>query len=374
VTYAPFLDWMKAAGITLIVYGHVTGAWPLVALPPIYSKQLGVALFLFALGYVLAGERRDPWQVVVRRLRPLYAWGLGLAVVLSVVEYAARGRILKSNYAPFLGGANLLILDGLPANPTTWYVGAYLHALLLWALLFHRVRVTLPVLALAVAAEVVVRAVLWDTAGGFLAYMALTNWAGALLLGAWYGQRGPAARPAGTLAAAMVVLVAVVATTELARGAVRPEFPFMEPAAPGWGGRLLVSAGVSVLYGGVTWLVFAATRPLEAPAAVRFLARNTLLVFLAHMPLYYLLQPVLRQAVPEPNLRAALMLLVCLPGLAALSDLLRAHERPRWRPAPRGHTPRRTPAAGSPGSPGSRPGRWSTGRPFARWPASRRTG
>src|SRR3954454_22974175 len=50
----PFVDWMKALGMTVIVYGHVTRAVPLTA--PIYPKQLGVAFFLFASGFTLARE------------------------------------------------------------------------------------------------------------------------------------------------------------------------------------------------------------------------------------------------------------------------------------------------------------------------------
>ena len=39
----PFVDWMKAAGMSLIVYGHVAHATTVPLTPPIYLKQFGVA-------------------------------------------------------------------------------------------------------------------------------------------------------------------------------------------------------------------------------------------------------------------------------------------------------------------------------------------
>ena len=39
----PFVDWMKAVGMSLIVYGHVAHATTVPLTPPIYLKQFGVA-------------------------------------------------------------------------------------------------------------------------------------------------------------------------------------------------------------------------------------------------------------------------------------------------------------------------------------------
>ena len=44
--YQPSIDWLKAIGLTLIVLGHFADAAMLTLLPPIYPKQIGVALFL----------------------------------------------------------------------------------------------------------------------------------------------------------------------------------------------------------------------------------------------------------------------------------------------------------------------------------------
>ena len=64
-------------------------------------------------------------------------------------------------------------------------------------------------------------------------------------------------------------------------------FPFMRlQGIEGLGGALVVSLMVSVIYVGVTELVYRSVSPLPAPRPVRFVARNTLIIFLAHMPLY----------------------------------------------------------------------------------------
>jgi hypothetical protein len=41
------LDWLKAAGITIIVWGHVIGVVSLNTVSPILIKQFGVAFFVF---------------------------------------------------------------------------------------------------------------------------------------------------------------------------------------------------------------------------------------------------------------------------------------------------------------------------------------
>jgi fucose 4-O-acetylase-like acetyltransferase len=56
------------------------------------------------------------------------------------------------------------------------------------------------------------------------------------------------------------------------------------------------------------------------PAPVAFIARNSLIIFLVHMPVYFLLQPVLAAWSTSYWTRVAIQLLVCLPGLAVMSE------------------------------------------------------
>jgi peptidoglycan/LPS O-acetylase OafA/YrhL len=88
--YVPFIDWLKCLGMLIIVYGHVAGWAPLATLPPIMSKQFGVALFMFTIGYALVRETRSRWRVAFNRLFEIYLFGLGLALILSVATYTRR--------------------------------------------------------------------------------------------------------------------------------------------------------------------------------------------------------------------------------------------------------------------------------------------
>jgi hypothetical protein len=274
---------------------------------------------------------------------------------------ATGARPQLSNYYPFLGGVNVFI-DAFPANPTTWYVGTYLHLILLWTVVLRRVRVTAPILALSLAGEIAARAALMPGAGSYVAYMILPNWATVFLLGVWYGQRQRTTTALnGPLALAIIVGFLVVWVSVAWRLPLdNYGFPFMGPQAGSPIGFIAMSAAVSMLYIGSAWLTFAATSRYGAPAAVRFIARNTLIVFLAHMPIYYALVPWLSTRVPDRSTRAAIFLIICLPVLAWVSEGVRWLVRPRelrravearwWRPPSASReTPDRAPSSTAPG-------------------------
>jgi peptidoglycan/LPS O-acetylase OafA/YrhL len=227
----PFIDWMKAVGMLLIVYGHVVGGISNFGTPPIYQKQLGVAFFLFVAGFSLARDARPPRRLVVTRLFEIVLVGTLFAVVSSLASAAAGGRGQLSNYLPMLGGVNVL-RNGFPANPTTWYIGTYIHVIVLWAVAVRHVAVTPAVIAASLGLEVAIRAVLWPRAGGYVAYMLLTNWMTPFLLGVYAGRRPPDTRyPAWATAAA-----AVAVALPLASGLVwsyDADFPFRGLPAAG---------------------------------------------------------------------------------------------------------------------------------------------
>ena len=124
--YIYFIDWMKSLGMFLIVYGHVAGDSIAQLTPPIYAKQLGVAFFIFVIGWGLARESRQRFQIVYNRLFPVFFLGLGFAIVISAIVFVMQRDLNESNYLPFFLGINVL-LDHFPANPTTWYIGTYIH-------------------------------------------------------------------------------------------------------------------------------------------------------------------------------------------------------------------------------------------------------
>ena len=126
-----FIDWMKALGMLLIVYGHSRAGTNYLQIPPFYEKQLGVVCFVFIAGFSLAREKRSAAEAVFCRLFPVYVWGLIVAIACSVFVGLRFGDVNESNYLPFIFGANILTND-FPANSTTWYIGTYIHVILFW--------------------------------------------------------------------------------------------------------------------------------------------------------------------------------------------------------------------------------------------------
>lgn len=324
--YLPFLDWMKAIGMALIVHGHVAAATSTFT-PPAYPKQLGVAFFVFAAGFTLAGESR-PWPVVVfRRTFDVLLFGFLSAVLVSVVGYLRWHDMSESNYLPLLGGLNLLLND-FPANPTTWYIGSYLHLLLFWAVALRGASMTRAVLAVTILAAIAIRAFLLLTFGPFTAYMALTNWVDLLIFGmlAARAERRPS-RLAVTAALALTLLGPV-----LQAGIVwQHTFPFMSGLLSNAKlDAVAISALISVIYLGYTWTAFTLTRCLPASAVVSFFARNTVIIFIAHMPVYYLLEYVLAGSGWSYFARTTMEFIICFIGLAVLSELIQRVLQVHW--------------------------------------------
>jgi hypothetical protein len=343
----PFIEWMKALGMSVIVYGHVAHATTVPLTPPIYLKQFGVAFFLFAAGFTLARERRRAVEAVFNRLFQVYLFGVALALILTTFNIFAGGRGAPSNYLPFAAGLNVVV-DNFPANPTTWYLGTYIHLLLIWAVWLRRVRVQMWMVLVALAIEIPMRAYLMASAGRFVAYMLFTNWAAVFLLGMLRGGEEPrVAQPvrggrtvAQPVRAATVgqptwfavALVAFLATWASTMQLLPFERTFPLQSLNGWptvAGLLFVSASVSLLYSGTTSLLFEATRRLrKTPALVAFIARNSLIIFLVHMPVYYLLTPILAAWTTSYWTKVTIQLLVCLPGLGLMSEGIVAIVRP----------------------------------------------
>jgi fucose 4-O-acetylase-like acetyltransferase len=318
----PFVDWTKAIGMTLIVYGHTTHVSTLAA--PIYAKQFGVALFLFATGFTLAREKRAAGDVLFNRLFQTWMIALALALLITVSGALTGSGLALSNFLPLLGGANV-VLDHFPANPTTWYLATYLHLLLLWALWLRRIRIRAWMVAAAVAIEIPIRAALIAAAGPFVAYMLLTNWASVFLFGIARGSRtSPEPERTWPQVTALVGGLAVWSAVAASLG-FEPTIPFM--TLRGWpapAGLLVTSAAVSFLYLSAAALGFEATRRVTAPAPVRFIARNTPAIFLVHMPVVLALHPLLLAWGLSYPARVAVQLLVCLIGLSAVSEAIRA--------------------------------------------------
>lgn len=318
--HLPFADWMKATGMAFIVWGHVAAGTTVGLTTPFNVKQLGVAFFVFLTGFTLARERRSAVGVVFARYFEVFVWGLLIAVVMSGVGLVFWNDPNPSNFLPLAGGLNLL-QNGFPANPTTWYIGTYLHLLLLWALLLRGRTVTRAALATWLPAEIVVRAAAFVMFGPFVAYMLLSNWTGVLLLGILFGQRPADAPRTGVMPAIIFVLAWPIAMNTITWTNVT--FPFMTAASlQPTAAALLTSACVTAAYLAYTLSGYALLGRLGDNAVARFLARNTVIVFIVHMPLYYLLEHVLSGVLGYAP-RVVLEFVLCYAGLALVSEGLR---------------------------------------------------
>ena len=123
-------------------------------------------------------------------------------------------------------------------------------------------------------------------------------------------------------AAALLVAFVVAWTTALASMPVSMDFPFMRIAPSAPASAFATSVAVSTLYLVCTLLTVRAVRSVPAPAVVRFVARNTLIVFIAHMPLYYVMQPLVRAATSAYWLRVLLYLVVCYGAVLIASEMI----------------------------------------------------
>ena len=315
--------------------GHVAGSWINHLTPPFYPKQLGVAFFLFAAGVLLAREHRRPGLVLFRRLFEVYLFGVGCAMLVERgITYARSADLAESNYLPFLLGVNV-VLDAFPANPTTWYIGTYIHVLLLWALALRHLRVRPWMIALTALAEIAIAGRPHGAGSGCSAPTCSCRtgrpcscWGSTRAAG---GRAGGAGRSRGAIVAAILLALLILAWPPMARSLLDPvrDFPFMRFAAwPGVAGLVATSAAVTALYVSYTWATVRVAERVPAPAPVRFLARNTLFVFIAHMPVFYAIQGPVSRWFPDPNAANLVRLLICFPVLALVSEAIRRLVRP----------------------------------------------
>ena len=118
--------------------------------------------------------------------------------------------------------------------------------------------------------------------------MLFSNWLTVLLLGLWAGQhRG---RPAGRRALFSAVLFLLVYPILANTFSWRRTFPLMTLSGTSPLDQLTTALFVTTVYVGFTGAAFVLTSRLPHSRMAGFLARNTVFVFIAHMPVHYLLE------------------------------------------------------------------------------------
>ncbi|MGS2721750.1 acyltransferase family protein [Paraglaciecola aestuariivivens] len=316
-----FVDWLKAVGMFLIVFGHYFGDPFDQFTQPIYPKQLGVAFFVFVMGWGLASETRPKWQVVYNRLFPMYFWGLAIALFISAIFMLTKGHPAITNYLPFFAGINVLG-DFFPSNPTTWYIGTYLHILLFWALVMRKVTLSLPLLLLVCLSEIAIRSVFIDIDRLFTGYMLISNWLTVFCLGMYMHQQQDNHNPIKALSfITLWAVVLVVWDSVLNPLNLTKSFPFRLPLDHA---SLLTSIGIavaiSVVYLSNTWLAVKCFSAIPANRVVRFFSRNTIIIFIGHMPLYDVAEPIARLFIESGWGKRAIIVFIMYVGLAWVSE------------------------------------------------------
>jgi hypothetical protein len=318
-----FIDWLKAVGMLLIVFGHYFGEPFDQLTQPIYPKQLGVAFFVFVMGWGLASETRPQWQVVYNRLFPMYFWGLAIAVFISLLFMLTKGHPASTNYLPFFAGINVLG-DFFPSNPTTWYIGTYLHILLLWAVFMRKVKVTLPLILLVLLCEIAIRSIFIEFERLFTGYMLISNWITVFLLGMYMHQQKDSHN---TIQALMIILLwAILLFTWvnlLNPFDITRSFPIRLPVDHSTlTSSIVVSVAVSFVYLSNTLLAVKFFSRIPANKVVRFFSRNTIFIFIGHMPLYGIAEPIARVFIESGWGKRAIIVFIMYVGLALLSETL----------------------------------------------------
>jgi hypothetical protein len=253
---------------------------------PVYTKQLGVAFFIFAMGWGLTNSRSPRLSLFFNRLFPIYFFGLTAAIVASIHTWVIKQDLAESNYLPFILGVNVLF-NAFPANPSTWYIGTYIHLVILWCLFLYRLQIRLGHVLLTLLGEVIIRALLIDAGTHFIAYMIVPNWLTLFLLGCYMSdvRDKPFSPVAVLILCGWLGLLGLWA--EVGRAIVGDGFPFRAVLLQGFSSVIGLSALISAVYlvNTLAWIHLA--RYLPALRIVEFFSRNTLVMFIIHMPVIF---------------------------------------------------------------------------------------
>lgn len=318
-----FVDWMKAVGMFLIVFGHFFGDPFNQFTQPVYPKQLGVAMFVFIMGWGLGKINDARYEVSYNRLFPMFFWGAIIALLISFISLFAIQDLAESNYAPLFLGVNV-VFNFFPANPTTWFIGTYFHIILLWVLFFHRVKITPIILFSSLIFEIVFRCYFINANSIFIAYMSLPNWLTLFLLGMYMCQRKDSENSQGLILRGFTwgtFLVIWAVTLNMLEVSNRFPFKSIELSSP-FINALVTSSFVSLVYIANTLFSIAVFSRISAGRIVRFFSRNTIIVFIGHMPLYFVIEPIVQIVFPSGWPKRLCIVLIMYIGLSWVSELL----------------------------------------------------
>ena len=324
-----FIDWLKALGMFVIVFGHVFGQ-PFEFFAPILPKQLGVAFFVFVMGWGLAHDKGKTGSTIFSRVFLVYFYGLALALTLSCIYIFSKNDLNPSNYMPFVGGVNVFF-NFFPANPTTWYIGTYIHFILLGVVVLRQIRITALVVILCFLVEVIIRAVILSFGQTFVAYMFISNWLTLFVMGGYLKSKVDIRKQKDFVLVLALGCVCIFLLNKFVQ-----LFPF-ERSFPFWHietwqglGKYFVTSGcITITYLCYTLFAFEICRRIPSGKVIQFFSRNTLIIFLCHMPLIYAISPIWYPIIESNWLKRWVLILIVYLGLALVSEALDKALNPR---------------------------------------------
>ena len=325
IKHQDFIDLMKAVGMFLIIYGHIVGdpsnLYNLLA-QPVHTKQLGVAFFVFLTGWGLANNTNQPLRAVFNRIFPFYFYGILFSIFLSVLFLFIKDDTNPTNYMPYILGVNVFF-NYFPANPTTWYIGTYLHMLLFWYFFMQGRTIRKRHLVLAFIVENAVRSLFMFFEQDYIAYMFLPNWLTIFLLGMYFHQK----RQEDNSAYVFILMVAWIGVFILSMSIARligfdGAFPFRNMTSDFALSVPLESLLISVTYIVHTILFFEIARRLPGHGIVTFFARATLITVIIHMPIILETHKYFYSLFASDDVARIVFIFVVYIGTALISDIV----------------------------------------------------
>jgi hypothetical protein len=172
--------------------------------------------------------------------------------------------------------------------------------------------------------EIAIRTVFIEFARLFTGYMLITNWLTVFLLGMYMHQQKD---NHNNLKAMLVVLLWAVLLFTWASVInlfyLTNSFPFRVTAVDSTLiSSIVISIAITFVYLGNTLLAVKCFSRIPSNKVVRFFSRNTIFIFIGHMPLYDVAEPIARIFVESGWGKRAIIVFIMYVGLAFVSELL----------------------------------------------------
>jgi hypothetical protein len=223
---------------------------------------------------------------------------------------------------PFIGGINVFY-NHFPANPTTWYIGTYLHLLLFWYFFLRGKEISKRDLLVAFLVENISRCTLIALEQNMVAYMLLPNWLTVFLLGGYLHKKQDRIWTQKIVWLSVIwVLTLALWSSSFNILSFDSSFPFRKILLDGMWEIPIRSLLISTFYLVSTLVVFEITRCFPLSRIISFFARNTLLIFIVHMPLIYAFSADIYTVIGTTLIDKVALIFILYVGIAIVSEFV----------------------------------------------------